>query len=58
MGLFRLIIIFIIGYFIVKIVKRFLQPGKSNPNVQGKSKQQSKYGNNKNIQDIDYEELE
>jgi hypothetical protein len=58
MGLFRLIFIFLIGYFIVKMVKRFLQPGQPNPNVRGQSKKQDNLKDRNNIQDIDYEELD
>lgn len=58
MGLIRLIIIFLIGYFVVKLVKRFLQPGRPNQHVRGESKRNDNYRNRNNIQDIDYEELD
>jgi len=58
MGLFRLLFIFLIGYFIVRIVKRFLQPTQPNPNVRGQSKKQDNFKDRNNIQDIDYEELD
>ena len=58
MGLFRLLFIFLIGYFIVKIVKRFLRPGRPNPNVHGQSKKQDNFKDRNNIQDIDYEEID
>jgi hypothetical protein len=58
MGLFRLIFIFLIGYFIFKVIKRILQPGQPNQHVHGKSKKPDHYQNKNNIQDIDYEELD
>jgi len=58
MGLVRLIILFLIGYFIFKVIKGFLQPGQSNKNVHGKSKKPDHHQNRNNIQDIDYEELD
>jgi len=58
MGLFRLLFIFLIGYFIVRIVKRFLQPTQPKPNVRGQSKKQDNFKDRNNIQDIDYEELD
>ncbi len=58
MGLFRLLFIFLIGYFLFRLVKRFLQPGQTNPHVRGQSKKQDNSRDRNNIQDIDYEELD
>ena len=58
MGIFRLIILFLIGYFIFKVIKRFLQPGQPNQHVRGNSKTPKQYRDKNNIQDIDYEELD
>lgn len=58
MGLFRLIIIFLIGYFIFKVIKGFLKAGPSNQHVRGQEKKPDNYKDRNNIQDIDYEELD
>jgi hypothetical protein len=58
MGIFRLIILAIIGYFIFRIVKRFLTPAKQNPHVQGKSSKETDLKKRNDIQDIDYEDVE
>jgi hypothetical protein len=58
MGLIRLLLLFIIGYFFYKMIKRFLSPGKQNPHVRGDSKKPSEFKKRKDIQDIDYEDIE
>lgn len=58
MGLIRLIILFLIGYFIFRVVKRFLNPAKKDPYVRGKQEKASKYKNRQDIQDIDYEDID
>jgi hypothetical protein len=58
MGLMRLIIIFIIGYFFYKLVKRLLAPKPDNPHVQGKNNKPDVYQKRNDIQDIDYEDVE
>ncbi len=58
MGLFRLIFLFLIGYFIFKVIKGFIQAGPSNKHVQGQSKKPDHHQDRNNIQDIDYEELD
>jgi len=58
MNIIRLIFFFIIGYFIVKIFKRFISPGKRNTHVQGKSEKPNIFQKRSDIQDIDYEDLE
>ena len=58
MGLFRLLILFFIGYFVVRFVKKLVAPSRQNPNVHGQSEQRNIYRNKNNIQDADYEELE
>jgi len=58
MGIFRLLIFVIIGYFLYKMVKRFLSPSKPNPHVQGKSKKSTDLKQRNDIQDIDYEDVE
>ncbi len=58
MGIFRLLIVAIIGYFLYRMVKRFITPAKQNPQVQGKSKKNSDLKNRNDIEDIDYEDIE
>jgi hypothetical protein len=58
MGIFRLLILAIIGYFIYRVVKRFITPAKQNPHVQGKSREETDIRKRNDIQDIDYEDVE
>ena len=58
MGIIRLLILATIGYFIYRVVKRFITPAKQNPNVQGKSRKETDIKNRNDIQDIDYEDVE
>ena len=58
MGIFRLLILAIIGYFFYRMVKRFITPEKQNPHVHGKSKNKSDIVTRNDIQDIDYEDVE
>ena len=58
MGIFRLLIFAMIGYFFYRFVKRIISPAKQNPHVQGKSKENSDLQKRKDIQDIDYEDVE
>ena len=58
MGIFRLLIFAIIGYFLYKMVKRFITPAKQNPHVQGKSRNGNDLKKRDDIQDIDYEDVE
>ena len=58
MGIFRLLIFAIIGYFFYRLVKRFISPAKQNPNVHGKSKKNTDLQDRNDIQDIDYEDVE
>ena len=58
MGIFRLLILSIIGYFLYRMIKRFITPAKQNPNVQGKSKKNNNLVNREDIQDIDYEDVD
>jgi len=58
MGIFRLLILAIIGYFFYRMIKRFITPTKQNPHVQGKSKNNSDLVNRNDIQDIDYEDVD
>jgi hypothetical protein len=58
MGIFRLLIFAIIGYFLYRMVKRFITSAKQNPHVQGKSKKDTDLKNRNDIQDIDYEDVE
>ncbi len=58
MNIIRLIFFFMIGYFIIKIIRRFISPGKRNPHVQGKSDKPNISRKRSDIQDIDYEDLE
>ena len=58
MGIFRLLILAIIGYFIYRVVKRFITPAKQNPHVQGDSREESDIRKRNDIQDIDYEDVE
>jgi hypothetical protein len=58
MGIFRLLIIFIIAYIAMRLLRRLFAPGKENPQVHGKSKQNGIRKNKKDIEDADYEEIE
>ncbi len=58
MNIIRLIFFFIIGYFIIKIFRRLINPSKRNPHVQGKSDKPNIFRKRTDIQDIDYEDLE
>ncbi len=58
MGIIRFLLLFIIGYYLYKTVKRFIAPKKQNPNVRGKSAKTDKFKNRNDIQDIDYEDIE
>jgi len=58
MGIFRLLIFAIIGYFLYRMVKRFITPEKPNPHVRGDSKKETDLKKRNDIQDIDYEDVE
>lgn len=58
MGIFRLLIFAMIGYFFYRLIKRFISPAKENPNVQGKSRKNNDLQKRDDIQDIDYEDVE
>jgi len=58
MGIFRLLIFAMIGYFFYRLVKRFISPAKENPHVQGNSKKNNDIQKRNDIQDIDYEDVE
>ncbi len=58
MGIFRLLIVAFVGYFLYRMVKRFITPAKQNPHVQGKSRKNSDLKNRNDIEDIDYEDIE
>jgi hypothetical protein len=58
MGIFRLLIFAIIGYFFYRLIKKLITPAKQNPHVQGKSKKNSDLQKRNDIQDIDYEDVE
>jgi len=58
MGLIRLLIFALIGYFLYKMIKRLLTPPKQNPNVYNKSDKENELKKRNDIQDIDYEDIE
>jgi hypothetical protein len=58
MGIFRLLIFAMIGYFFYRLVKRIISPARQNPHVQGNSKKKSDLQKRNDIQDIDYEDVE
>ena len=58
MGIFRLLILAIIGYFVYRLVKRFLTPAKTNPHVRGNSRKETDLKNRNDIEDIDYEDVD
>jgi hypothetical protein len=58
MGIFRLLIFAIIGYFLYRMVKRLITPSKPNPHVRGDSEKETNLKNRNDIQDIDYEDVE
>jgi len=58
MGIFRLLIFAMIGYFFYRLIKRFISPAKENPHVQGNSRKNSDLQKRNDIQDIDYEDVE
>ena len=51
----RIILIFIIGYFVYQFLKKILLP---NPSVKGKPKGSAKKKYNGNIEDAEYEEID
>ncbi len=57
MGLFRLLVIFIVGYFLVRLLKLIFLPKTQDKGVRGDSEPNhpKKY---KNIEDADYEEVD
>ena len=57
MGLIRILLLFIIGYFAFKLLKAIFLPKAQDKVVNGDAKQKSRE-NYKNIEDADYEELE
>jgi len=57
-GLIRIIILFLIGYYIFRFVRKLLKPSKPKKNVQGNAKTKSNIINKKNIEDADFEEIE
>lgn len=58
MGLIRLLIIFFIGYFLFRMVKRLMMPSRQNKHVHDQSGKSETPRERKNIQDIDYEEID
>ena len=54
----RLLIFAIIGYFLYRVVKRFITPAKPNPHVRGDSGKKTDLKKRNDIQDIDYEDVE
>jgi hypothetical protein len=58
MSLIRLLIIFFIGYFVLKLVKRLLMPSRSNRHVHDQSKKSNIPRKSNDIQDIEYEEID
>ncbi len=58
MGIFRLLILFFIGYFIYRMLQRLINPRKHKPPVQGNQNKPDNYSNRKDIEEIDYEEIE
>jgi hypothetical protein len=58
MGLFRLLLLFLLGYLFIKFIKRLLTPKPPNPHVKGGSDKPGDFRNRDNIQDIDYEEID
>ena len=58
MGILRLLILAIIGYFLYKMVKRFITPPPQNPHVHGKSEDDHDLKKRNDIQDADYEDIE
>lgn len=58
MGIIRLLILTIIGYFLYKMIKRLISPAKQNPHVQGNSNKNNDLSKRNDIQDIDYEDVE
>lgn len=58
MGIFRLLILFFIGYFIYRMLQRLIYPRKQRPPVQGNENKPDNYRNRRDIEEIDYEEIE
>lgn len=58
MGIIRLFIIIILGYFFYKFIIKVLASGKTSSEVRGPSAKSSNFKNRKDIQDVDYEDLE
>lgn len=57
MGLIRLFLLFLAGYFLVNLVKKLFLPNTHNKTT-GKEPPQKEPAQYKNIEDADYEELE
>ena len=57
MGLIRILLFFIIGYFAIKLLKAIFLPKTQDKVVNGDAKQKSR-SNYKNVEDADYEEIE
>lgn len=57
MGLIRLLIIFLLGYLILRLLKRIFLPKKEEKEVRGNSRKKTT-NQYKNIEDADYEEIE
>ena len=53
----RLILVFLVGYFVISLVKRIFLPKTSHRTGHGNA-QQEKKAKYKNIEDADYEEIE
>lgn len=57
MGFIRLLLVFLVGYFVISLVKRIFLPKTNQKPGQGSGRQEQK-AKYKNIEDADYEELE
>ena len=57
MGFFRLLILFILGYFLIRLLKIIFLPKTQDKGVKGTS-QSSRKKQYKNIEDADYEEID
>ena len=57
MGFMRLILVFLVGYFVISLVKRIFLPKTSHRTGRGNTQQEQK-AKYKNIEDADYEEIE
>jgi len=59
MGLIRLLIIFLLAYFFIRLLKRlFLPKTQRKDRVQGETRNKKSSKQYKDIEDADYEELE